>query len=142
MLAEPDPGDAHGMVERSDERQPSLFQTGAGEQVAVGRGSSEQGAVSVSADTPPAPRPDPPRPSVQSWLDLIANAIEEWGRTIRLVVLAVTAALCLASILYVVQLSPDRWRAVLAAASPVVAWVGAKQIRGGGASGSGSSDQR
>jgi hypothetical protein len=129
-------GDTDERLERSDQSRLPPAPGGTGQQAGVVMDARQETAVST--DSPPAASSESSSPPVSSWLALIAKAIEEWGRTLRLVVLAVTAALCVTCVAYVVQLHPDRWRSVLAAATPVIVWVGAKQISDGGSSGPGA----
>jgi hypothetical protein len=76
----------------------------------------------------PAPRPsavveqpaaaEPPYPT--SLLELVEHAIDDWSRTLRLMLLVITAASCLAAIIFVLQLHPDRWASVVAVAASVI----------------------
>jgi len=69
-----------------------------------------------------------------SWLELVYDALGDWPRTLRLVVLAVTAALCAASVIFVIQLHADRWGSVVAVAASVTAAIAAGRLRTGGRS--------
>lgn len=109
-------------------------------------------SLSVSAKRAP---PIPPvrhrrRRRPQTWLELIDSAIDDWPRTCRLVVLLVATALSGATILFVVQLHPDKWVSVLTVAGSVVGAAGFKRHRSrrdqssdsGGEANSGPSQQR
>jgi hypothetical protein len=77
----------------------------------------------------------------ESWLELVHEAIGDWSRTWRLVVLAATAAICVASVIFVIQLRPDRWQSVLAIASLVSVAVGITRVSGWPRSSSEPGDQ-
>jgi hypothetical protein len=101
--------------------------------------------VSASDQSPTAPPSKPGRRAIRrrpaSWLDLIHDATGDWSRTWRLVVLAATAALCVASVVFVIQLRPDRWGSVLAVATFVSAAVGVRRFRSRVRAGSEADDQ-
>jgi hypothetical protein len=69
-----------------------------------------------------------------NWLELVHDALADWSRTLRLVVLALTAALCAASVIFVIQLHADRWGSVVAVAVSVTAAIAAGRLRIGGRS--------
>jgi hypothetical protein len=69
-----------------------------------------------------------------NFLELVHDALADWSRTLRLVVLALTAALCAASVIFVIQLHADRWGSVVAVAISVTAAIAAGRLRIGGRS--------
>jgi hypothetical protein len=72
--------------------------------------------------------PIPPKP--KNVLELIHYAIHRgWRYSLQLVVLATTAALCVASVMFVVQLHPDRWISVVAVAVSVITGVGLGRLK-------------
>lgn len=77
-----------------------------------------------------------------NFLELIHDALADWSRTLRLVVLALTAALCAASVIFVIQLHADRWGSVVAVAISVTAGIAAGRLRIGGRSPPEPPDQR
>jgi hypothetical protein len=81
----------------------------------------------------PVDKPEPSRRShdTTSFLDFLVHAIENWQRTLRLMLLVLTAGSCVAAILFVLQLHPDRWVSVLAVATSVVGILGLRRHRGG-----------
>jgi hypothetical protein len=62
-----------------------------------------------------AVRPVNRKPS--NWLQLMVFVLEEPARTRRLAALIATAGACAAAIVYVIQISPNGWRAVVASTS-------------------------
>lgn len=97
------------------------------------------GPASAGPAPGPAPldRPDKPTPSepprrATSVLELLSDAIENWPRTLRLVVILLTVGACLAAILYVLQLNGHLWASALAVGTSVVAGVLSLSRRGGG----------
>jgi hypothetical protein len=101
------------------------------EQRESGRLPIPTAARSVAA--PPVPGPPPtvdepasPRSShhTTGFLDFLLHAIEDWQRTLRLLVLVLAAGGCVAAILFVLQLDPDRWTSVVAVAASVVGVLG------------------
>jgi hypothetical protein len=83
----------------------------------AGRHASAPASSLVSANRAPP----------KTWLALIDNAIDDWPRTCRLVVLVVATALSGATILFVMQLHADKWLSALAVASSVIAAVGLRR---------------
>jgi hypothetical protein len=70
--------------------------------------------------SPPAYPADSPRPP-EGLLGFIDHALEDWQRTLRLVVLVVTATTCIAALIYVIQLRTDEWIPVAAAVALAIA---------------------
>ena len=86
------------------------------------------------------PMPIPPKP--ENWLELIHYAIHRgWSYSLQLVVLATTAALCVASVMFVVQLHADRWASVVAVAASIITGVEVGRLRNSHRSASESRDQ-
>ena len=67
-----------------------------------------------------------------SLLGLVEHALDDWPRTLRLMVLAITGASCVAAILFVLQLHPDRWASVVAVAASVIGILRLRRRRDGG----------
>jgi hypothetical protein len=101
--------------------------------------------MSAGDQSPPAPPARPVRRAVrgapQTWLELLYVVTGDWRRTWRLVILATTAALCVAAIVFVIQLHPDRWQSVLAVATLVSAALGIGRLRSWPRSGPEGGDQ-
>jgi hypothetical protein len=77
-------------------------------------------------------RPAPPEPARRTnLLGLVDHAIDDWARTLRLMVLVITTGGCVAAILFVLQLQPDRWASAIAVAASVVGVLRFRR-RGGG----------
>jgi hypothetical protein len=112
-----------------------------------GLGGPGQGelALSTRKQSPPAPPAKPMRRAVggrpETWLELIYVVTGDWRRTWRLVILAATAALCVAAIMFVIQLHPDRWQSVLTVATVVTTAVGLGRLKRWPRPGSDADDQ-
>jgi hypothetical protein len=83
--------------------------------------------TTVPLSSPPSKRAPPPmlaastvRRRPKNLLELVSDAIEDSGRTCRLAILIATTGLCLTAIVFVVQLRPERWVSVAAAATSVI----------------------
>jgi hypothetical protein len=64
----------------------------------------------------------------KSWMAVVHDAMQSWRCTLRLVVLVVTAALCVGSIAFIVQQQPDMWRSVVAVSASVTTGVVIKRL--------------
>ncbi len=139
MLLGQNPGGGHERDTGSDELEdPGAFPLLAGSLHAE---SGERHGAGASAVSPPdqspaadlvealrALSPIPPKP--KNLLELIHYAIHRgWGYSLQLVVLATTAALCVATVMFVIQLHPDRWASVVAVAVSVITGVGLGRLR-------------
>jgi hypothetical protein len=87
------------------------------------------GRVQVRAAVLERPPPEPAHRT--NLLGLVDHAIDDWARTLRLMVLVITAGSCVAAILFVLQLHPDRWASAIAVAASVVGVLRFRR-RGGG----------
>ncbi|HEX7146840.1 MAG TPA: hypothetical protein VF512_04975 [Actinomycetota bacterium] len=77
-------------------------------------------------------RPAPPEPAHRiDLLGLVDHALDDWARTLRLMLLVITTGSCVAAILFVLQLHPDRWASAIAVAASVVGILRFRR-RGGG----------
>jgi hypothetical protein len=80
--------------------------------------------VSTSSSAGRAPPTKPTERTSKRWpknlLELITYVIDDPARTRRLAVLIATTGLSTASIIFVIQLQPDRWASVLAVTASVV----------------------
>jgi hypothetical protein len=98
---------------------------------AVGSAGGDPTLVPASVDRPAqTARSEPPRRP--TFLEFLSYVLDDPRRTRRLIGLVLTAALCIAAILFVLQLHPDRWASVLAVGTSVVAGVLGLRRRGGG----------
>ena len=91
----------------------------------------------TAASAPASPKRAPPlgsarrtpRRNPQTWLELIGDAIDDWPRTCRLVVLLVATAMSTTTILFVLQLHADKWVSVTAVGASVIAAEGFRRRR-------------
>jgi hypothetical protein len=139
MLLGQNPGGGHERDTGSDELEdPGAFpllarslhgETGEGRRTGVSAvNTPDQNPTADLVETLRALSPIPPKP--KNLLELIHYAIHRgWGYSLQLVVLAATAALCVATVMFVVQLHPDRWISVVAVAISVITGVGLGRLR-------------
>lgn len=90
----------------------------------------------MSAREPSPARPGRLGTQDASWAsgpwELLDKALDNWPRTLRLVVLLIVPVLSAASIVLLIQLDPVKWVSVLAAALSVISAVAARRRGSGG----------